>query len=151
MGVRSSKEANEDVFEGGLRWWTGERSILKIFHREIHRLQSFVIDATRVADGRVVMLKRIEKNEFVSGTETEIAYYVSLLALQDDPDNHCVCILEVLRKLGDDSFEVLVMPLLRPFDSPRIETVGEGVDFFLQAIKGLQFLYRHRIAHRSVE
>lgn len=94
------------------------------------------------------MLKRIEKNEFVSGTETEIACYVSLPALQDDLDNYCVCVLEVLRKSSDHSFDVLVLPLLRPFDSPRFETVGEGVDFFLQAFKGFQFLHHHRIAHR---
>lgn len=115
---------------------------------QLSGLQSVVIDATRISDGKVVILKRIEKNELVSGTETEIACYVSLSALQDEPDNHSVRVLEVLRKPSDESFEVLVMPLLRPFDSPRFETVGEGVDFFLQAFKGLQFLHRHRIAHR---
>ncbi|KAF8966934.1 hypothetical protein BDZ97DRAFT_1984292 [Flammula alnicola] len=40
------------------------------------------------------------------------------------------------------------MPLLRPFDCPRFDTVGECVDFFQQIFKGLQFLHHHYIAHR---
>lgn len=102
-----------------------------------------------------MVLKRIQKDQYSTGTETEIACYVSVSALQDNPDNHCVRVLEVLHNPADGGFEVLVMPLLRPFDSPRFETVGEGIDFFQQAFKvclrgydqiGCSFLpfYRYR-------
>jgi len=41
------------------------------------------------------------------------------------------------------------MPLLRPFDSPRFDTVGEVLGFLEEIFKGIQFLHRHHIAHRD--
>jgi hypothetical protein len=43
-----------------------------------------------------------------------------------------VPIYEVLKVPGEDDKVILVMPLLRDWDSPPFETVGEGVDFFQQ-------------------
>lgn len=58
------------------------------------------------------------------------------------------------------------MPLLRQFFDPKLETVGEAVEFFRQAFEvclsfasmmcsqtqhqGLQFMHEHHVAHRSV-
>ena len=58
------------------------------------------------------------------------------------------------------------MPLLRKFNTPKLETVGEAVEFFRQAFEvclslasmmcpqtqhqGLQFMHEHHVAHRSV-
>jgi hypothetical protein len=43
-----------------------------------------------------------------------------------------VPIYEFLKVPGDDDKVILVMPLLRGWDRPEFETVGEGVDFFRQ-------------------
>ncbi|KAF9480288.1 hypothetical protein BDN70DRAFT_621677 [Pholiota conissans] len=41
------------------------------------------------------------------------------------------------------------MPLLRPFNSPRFDTIGECVDFFQQIFEGVQFFHHNHIAHRD--
>ena len=63
--------------------------------------------------------------------------------------------------------QVLVMPLLRPFNSPTFDTFGEAIDCFRQlfqvtrshpyitspistSLQGVQFLHEHHIAHRYV-
>jgi hypothetical protein len=43
-----------------------------------------------------------------------------------------VPIYEVLKVPGEDDKVILVMPLLRGWDEPAFETVGEGIDFFQQ-------------------
>jgi hypothetical protein len=43
-----------------------------------------------------------------------------------------VPIYEVLKVPGDDDKVIIVMPLLRRWDEPEFETVGEGVDLFRQ-------------------
>ncbi|KAF5321863.1 hypothetical protein D9619_001213 [Psilocybe cf. subviscida] len=79
-----------------------------------------------------------------SGSEADIASYVFSMALRDDSDNHCVETYEVLRHPGDseDALDIHVMPLLRPFNSQRLETVGKGVELFQQA--------PGRSVHRSI-
>jgi hypothetical protein len=56
--------------------------------------------------------------------------YLSSEPLSLDPRNHCVQLLEVLDVPGDD--QLLVTPLLRPFDSPTFDTFGEAIDCFRQ-------------------
>jgi len=56
---------------------------------------------------------------------------------------------EVLDSPFDPDRIILVMPFLRRYDSPRILTVGEAVEFFRQAIKGMQFIHKHHVAHRD--
>jgi len=60
-----------------------------------------------------------------------------------------VPIYEVLEVPGDSDAKVLVMPLLRAFDDPRLETVGEAVEFFRQVFEGLQFMHENHVAHRD--
>jgi len=57
---------------------------------------------------------------------------MSSQAFAADPQNHCVPIYETLRMPDDDDKTILVMPLLRSWYNPRLQTVGEAVDLFGQ-------------------
>lgn len=102
-------------------------------------------DATQVSDGRHVVLKVIDSNEFPD--EALIATY---LAHHDDPYNCSVPVLRRLEVPGGEGHNVIVMPVLRQYDSPPFDTVGEVVDFIRQVLEGFVFLHEHRIVHRDV-
>lgn len=119
------------------------------------------IDATRLKDGKMVFIKRIDKGS----SETDISLLLSLPQLRKDPKNHAVPVLELIT--GDEHFDFLVLPLLRRFDRPPFINVEEVVDFIQQtlevrrlwiyclyvltfAVKGLAFLHKRGIAHRLV-
>ncbi|KAI0744018.1 hypothetical protein C8Q80DRAFT_1272620 [Daedaleopsis nitida] len=106
-----------------------------------------VIDATRAADGEVVVIKRIQKS--YHQYESAIGRYLTSPPLSDDPRNRCCPILDVLQDPLNDDFELLVMPLLRRYNDPKFETVGEAIEFFRQALEGLQFMHEHHVAHRD--
>ena len=63
--------------------------------------------------------------------------YLSSEPLSLDPRNHCAQLLEVL-DLPDHINQVLVMPLLRPFNSPTFDTFGEAVECFRQLFEVLR-------------
>ena len=91
------------------------------------------MDAVRTRDGLQVMLKRVFTNE--GPHELSITQHFSSPGLAQDPRNHCVPLLEVIELLMDgsgSSHEVMVFPLLRPFNRPRFQTFGEFVSFFGQ-------------------
>lgn len=51
----------------------------------------------------------------------------------NDPQNHCVPLLKVLTSpSGNPYTRILVMPLLRPFDSPIFDTFGEAIECIRQ-------------------
>ena len=61
--------------------------------------------------------------------------YLSSEPLSSDPRNHCAKLLEVLdppNQLAERRTQILVMPWLRPFNSPTFDTVGEVVDCIRQ-------------------
>ncbi|KAI0081952.1 hypothetical protein K474DRAFT_1655844 [Panus rudis PR-1116 ss-1] len=106
-----------------------------------------VLDATRMDDGEIVMLKRLSKK--FHPHEVAIGKFFSTVPIASNPRNHCVPILDVLQVPDDDDVTIIVMPLLREFDSPKFETVGEAVAFFIQVFEGLQFMHEHNVAHRD--
>lgn len=106
-----------------------------------------VMDATRIADGEMVFLKRIRRR--VHPHEVKISELFSSEPLKSHPRNHCVPIFEVLDVPNDDNLAILVLPFLRQFDSPRFQTVGEGIEFFRQVFEGLQFMHQAHVAHRD--
>jgi hypothetical protein len=59
----------------------------------------------------------------------------SILAAVKDPANHSVPILDTFMDPADDSISYIVMPFLRPSDSPSFETVGETADFVDQVLQ----------------
>jgi len=105
------------------------------------------MDATRVSDGEVVALKHISTK--FHPYEVDIGRMFSREPLASDPRNHCVPIYEVLQFPDDSDSVLLVMPLLRSYNNPRFDTVGETVEFFRQVIEGLQFMHDQHVAHRD--
>lgn len=93
-----------------------------------------MIDAIRIYDSKPVVLKRTFKHA-VNGEEAKLTKYFFSPPIRDDPNNHCVPLLDVMDIPDDEGFEILVIPLLRPFDSPRFDTVGECIDLFQQIFK----------------
>lgn len=88
------------------------------------------MDATRLSDNSLVTLKHIDMKYHPH--EVDIGRYFSSGPLVLDPKNHCVPIHESLDIPDSPNDVILVMPLLRPYDDPRLKTVGEAVEFFRQ-------------------
>ncbi|TRM70247.1 kinase-like domain-containing protein [Schizophyllum amplum] len=107
----------------------------------------FMLDATRISDGRVVMLKCISKT--LHPHEAAISALLSSPPLRLDPANHCVPVYDVLHPPGHEGFVIIVMAFCRQFDNPRFDTVGEAAEFFRQVFEGLQFMHRNGVAHRD--
>jgi hypothetical protein len=87
-----------------------------------------VIDATRISDGKPVMLKLLPPTE--GPYELQINQLVSSEPLLSDPRNHCVPLLDVIELPNEP--KIMVQPRLRPFDDPPIQTYGEFIAFFSQ-------------------
>ena len=64
--------------------------------------------------------------------EADIGKFFSTEPLASDPRNMCVPILATLQPPDDEDIQLLVMPLLRQYDSPRFDTFGEAIHFFTQ-------------------
>ncbi|KAH9054578.1 kinase-like domain-containing protein [Lactarius deliciosus] len=103
------------------------------------------MDATRISDGRPVMLKRIPNEE--GPYELQINRLFSAEPLSSDPRNHCARLLDVIQ-LPDEE-PIMVHSLLRPFDNPQLQTYGEFVTFFTQICEGVQFMHSNNVAHRD--
>jgi len=88
------------------------------------------MDATRLSDNTYVVLKLVPKS--VHPYEIEIGQYLCSEALASDPANHCVTTLDVIQLPDDEDLFVLVIPLLRHYVSPPLETFGEAVECFRQ-------------------
>jgi len=106
-----------------------------------------VMDAVRVRDSLPVMLKRLFPEE--GPYELDINQFFSSPELADNPRNHCAPLLDVIELQDLESPKIMVSPLLRPFNSPRFQTFGEFVAFFIQMCKGIQFMHEHNVAHRD--
>ncbi|KAJ7167562.1 kinase-like domain-containing protein [Mycena filopes] len=112
---------------------------------------SSLIDATRLKDGSPVFLKRIDKFVPQFMAERDIGLYFSASPRAADPRNHCIPICEVLEIPHNNQYELIVMPRLREFISPRFDTFGEAVEFFRQIFEGIQFMHEHHCAHRDCQ
>jgi hypothetical protein len=86
------------------------------------------IDATRISDGRPVMLKYLPLEE--GPYELEINRLFSTEPLASNPRNYCAPLLDVIQLPNDPP--IMVHSLLRPFYNPRLQTFGEFVSFFSQ-------------------
>jgi serine/threonine protein kinase len=102
------------------------------------------MDATRLHDGKRVMLKKVLREE--GPYELQISRMFSGVAA--NPRNHCVPLLDVIT-LPNSSQQLMVTPFLRPFNNPHFQTFGEFVAFFTQVCEGLQFMHERNIAHRD--
>jgi hypothetical protein len=86
------------------------------------------MNATRIFDGRPVMLKRLLNTE--GPYELQINRLFFTEPLLSNPRNHCVQLLDVI-ELPNES-PIMVHPLLRPYNDPTLRTFGEFATFFAQ-------------------
>ncbi|KAJ6629452.1 hypothetical protein B0H10DRAFT_1776295 [Mycena sp. CBHHK59/15] len=109
-----------------------------------------LMDAVRIADNTLVMLKHIHRDLELSPDEAEIWGFLSSDQLRADPKNHCIPLLDVLEPPGGQPGDkILVMKFMHDFSEPYYDTVGEGVDFFRQMFEGLKSMHDHGVAHRD--
>lgn len=106
-----------------------------------------LLDATRLSDGELVLLKRISKT--IHPLEVEIMLYFCSESMATHPHNHAIPLYEVLELPEDPDKVIMVMPLLRRFNDPQFQTVGEVVEFFRQIFEGLHFMHQCHVAHRD--
>ena len=90
-----------------------------------------VLDATRIKDGKVVMIKRVT----AGSDEVAISQFLSTPEKQADPRNHAVPVLDYFVDDGDTGDAFIVMPLLRVFYDPPFSTVNEVIDFVRQILE----------------
>ncbi|KAF8836451.1 hypothetical protein BDN67DRAFT_974164 [Paxillus ammoniavirescens] len=121
-----------------LDWSDCEDSMVRLSHP---------MDATRLSDGRPVVIKRLRISKHP--LEVAIAQYLWNEEIRTDPANHTVPLFDVLLPPDDVDFALLVMPLLLPYSEPPFETIGEVVEFFRQVFEGLQFMHKKHVAHRD--
>lgn len=69
-----------------------------------------------------------------SSAEASIASYLYSEELRDDIRNHCVPVLDNFEDEMEADTEFIVMPMLRPFESPPFDTVSEALDFVKQLL-----------------
>lgn len=108
-----------------------------------------VIDATRTQDGETVMLKWTRKSK--NPDERAVHSFFSEEPRVSDPHNHCLRLLDVLDVPGDDDRIILVMPLVRPHDSPRYDTVGEALACIMQVFEGVQYMHHQNSPHGDIK
>jgi len=107
-----------------------------------------VMDATQISDGQFVVLKKTSKSR--NPSETDILHWFSSGSAANDPRNHVVPILQVLDVPHEEDLIIIVMPLLRKYDNPWFDTVGEALECIRQLFEGLQFMHQNNIAHRDL-
>lgn len=95
------------------------------------------MDAIRIADDKHVVLKRIDRSPVTE--EYDILRFLSEGSLQSDPHNLCVPVLEFLDPPDDEPHMLVVFPVLRSFDDPEFDTIGEGLDFIRQMLQVRQY------------
>ncbi|KAI0745180.1 kinase-like domain-containing protein [Earliella scabrosa] len=128
--------------------WTGTKKSPRSFEDGHSSHNPQIMDAKRMSDGKVVVLKRVQKS--LNPQELEITSMFSVEPLASDPRNHCVPIYAALQSPHDEDSVLLVMPLLRQYNKPRFYTYGEAIECFRQLFEGVQFMHQHRVAHRDI-
>ncbi|KAF9257941.1 hypothetical protein L218DRAFT_1005558 [Marasmius fiardii PR-910] len=93
------------------------------------------LDARRISDGEVVMLKKVHVRD-PSSTQPELTMG-PMFRTEPLPDL--------------DNIVLLVMPCLVKWDNPPFETIGEAVEFCRQMFEGLRFLHEYHIAHNDIK
>jgi hypothetical protein len=89
------------------------------------------MDATRILDGRPVMLKKVLPGD--GPHELRINQLFSSSEHSGKHDNHCAPLLDVIELSGHfGSQKLMVFPHLRPFNQPPIQTFGEFAAFFTE-------------------
>lgn len=99
------------------------------------------MDAVRLSDNRTVIIKRTQKEK----REGEMAAFFSTSERLGNSRNHCVPVYDCISDTVDPEIEMLVMPLLRSFNDPPFEAVGEVLDFVRQTLEVQSILLLRRL------
>ena len=86
------------------------------------------MDATRISDGKFVMLKMLPEDE--GPDELQLNRMFSSEPLASNPRNHCAPLLDIIRLPNDPP--ITVHSQLRLYNNPLFHTYGEFVTFFEQ-------------------
>ena len=89
------------------------------------------IDARRLADNRLVYLKRLPKGS----TEVQIAKFFSAGERARDARNHCAPVLDYFEDERLAEYGILVTPLFRHFDDPEFDSIDEVLEFMGQTLE----------------
>ncbi|THH20527.1 hypothetical protein EUX98_g8563 [Antrodiella citrinella] len=125
--------------------WFGNDVPPDCFEDFIMAREDIVIDAVPTGQNHRVSIKVVPR----ATQEITIARMLSSKDVSGNPNNHCVPVLDVLPDPLDSSNALLVMPYLRPFNSPPFEVVEEVMDFIRQTLEGLSFIHSQGVAHRD--
>lgn len=71
----------------------------------------------------------------MASPELEIGLLLKSDKLRHDPRNHAIPLLDILKDDSDPEHSILVFPLLRRLDAPRLASVREAVDFVGQTLE----------------
>ncbi|KAH9045896.1 kinase-like domain-containing protein [Lactarius deliciosus] len=108
------------------------------------------MDATRTRDGHPVMLKKVLLSDGPHELRINKLFSSPEHSSSRERENHCAPLLDVIElSTHFESQQLMVFPLLRPFNQPRIQTFGEFTAFFTQICKGIRFMHQRNIAHRD--
>ena len=100
------------------------------FHLPKSQFASRLLDATRLSDGKYVVLKLVKKSSHPF--ELEIGRFFASQPLADTSGNHCVPIYDILHAPDESETAIIVMPLLMDYMHPPFDTIGEAVECFRQ-------------------
>ncbi|KAI0669460.1 kinase-like domain-containing protein [Trametes maxima] len=123
--------------------WTGTNIAPDFCEDSIKSRHFHVLDAIRISDGTRIAIKSVSN-------ETDEVRISQLVSSIGGGDNHCVSIIEVILDPLDRTRSLLVMPYLRPYNNPELQSVGDVVSFVSQMLQGLAFLHGNHIAHRDI-
>ena len=90
-----------------------------------------LVDAIHLATGKAVYIKEV-------ATDSEELHIAQLLAQEEwvsDPRNHCVPVAKVFQDHKTPNVSYIVMPFLRPVDTPPFESVKEIIKFTDQILE----------------
>ncbi|KAL6306698.1 hypothetical protein BKA93DRAFT_728769 [Sparassis latifolia] len=131
---------------GWIPSWTGStKNPIYFEDSQVLPARQHLTDATRIADGKLVYIKRVKTGD----NESQLATMLSSESLRKDPRNKCVPILDLFQDSDDPSISYMVMPFLRLVDDPLFTIVEDVVDFVDQILEGLVFLHEVGVAHRD--
>ncbi|KAJ6554567.1 kinase-like domain-containing protein [Mycena capillaripes] len=125
--------------------WTVRTSLSREYEDRIAVFDKSVLDATRIRDGKKVVLKRVEPH----GKEMGIIKYLASPSVRKDPRNRTIPLLDILTA-PNVSWSFLVMPYCREFDYPPFHCMNEFMEAMTQFLEGLQFMHEHNIAHFDI-
>ncbi|KAJ7186608.1 kinase-like domain-containing protein [Mycena filopes] len=126
--------------------WLGPSGNSSKGHEDKIRIQfTWVIDATRVSDGKQVVLKHVLNAE----TEMQIIEHLNSPSARADPRNRTIPLLDIITTPGSPG-SFLVMPRCREFTYPPFHCRNEFVEAMTQYMEGLQFMHDHNIAHFDI-